>query len=101
MSHLLKQIAQHNAPGPRAAAVPVEDRSIRVVLGGQQAAPSLGRPRASGGDDAALAHAEASGLFASSAWKEKLFRKAHADAVSRARRESARTPAMASSVGPT
>ena len=53
MSHLLKQIAQHNAPGPRAAAVPVEDRSIRVVLGGQQAAPSLGRPRASGGDDAA------------------------------------------------
>ena len=53
MSHLLKQIAQHNAPGPRAAAMPVEDRSIRVVLGGQQAAPSLGRPRASGGDDAA------------------------------------------------
>ena len=52
MSHLLKQIAQHNTPGPRAAA-PVEDRSIRVVLGGQQAAPSLGRPRASGGDDAA------------------------------------------------
>ena len=53
MSHLLKQIAQHNTPGPRAAAMPVEDRSIRVVLGGQQAAPSLGRPRASGGDDAA------------------------------------------------
>ena len=63
MSHLLKQIAQHNAPGPRAAAVPVEDRSIRVVLGGQQAAPSLGRPRASGGDDAALAHAEAQRMF--------------------------------------
>ena len=56
MSHLLKQIAQHNTPGPRAAA-PMEDRSIRVVLGGQQAAPSLGRPRASGGDHAALAHA--------------------------------------------
>ena len=63
MSHLLKQIAQHNAPGPRAAAVPVDDRSIRVVLGGQQAAPSLGRPRASGGDDAALAHAEARRMF--------------------------------------
>ena len=63
MSHLLKQIAQHNTPGPRAAAMPVEDRSIRVVLGGQQAAPSLGRPRASGGDDAALAHAEARRMF--------------------------------------
>ncbi len=62
MSHLLKQIAQHNTPGPRAAA-PMEDRSIRVVLGGQQAAPSLGRPRASGGDDAALAHAEARRMF--------------------------------------
>ena len=44
MSRLLKQIAQHNAPGPRAS-VPRIDRSIRVVLGGQQAAPSLGRPR--------------------------------------------------------
>ena len=63
MSHLLKQIAQHNTPGPRAAAMPVEDRSIRVVLGGQQAAPSLGRPRASGGDDAALAHAEVQRMF--------------------------------------
>ena len=44
MSRLLKQIAQHNAPGPRAS-VPRIDRSINVVLGGQPAAPSLGRPR--------------------------------------------------------